>query len=404
MGRVNVVMGIILCYTWLVDNNQSFKAVYFQDYKSFYPSSKGLTLAFGKKDQHVFEAVRELDSSALRKRIGFETFKSLKQAAEQEGLSVNTFCLWLLKKDENSISGVKGGKATRPLKDYEVDMGNRGIYNKKNKLNDLTAKEWIPETVSVYVQRGLGANSAQAKIEKEHPAPFSFQDVSRLINFFTKQDDKVLDPFCGVGSTLKACALSNRRGVGIELVKKYVDLSKRRLKEEVESSLFGNKLQEVIEGDALQVINRFDDDSIDFIVTSPPYWNILEKADHKVKRERLSKNLDTKYSELKKDLGNIEDYKEFLVVLGDFFNDCSRILKPNKYMCVIVSDFRHKNGYYMFHSDLVRRLEGHYDLKGITILYQRHKSVYPYGYPYSYVPNIHHQYILIFQNKKDAEA
>src|SRR4051794_29559027 len=68
-----------------------------------------------------------------------------------------------------------------------------------NGLNDLTAKEWIPETVSVWTQRGLGKGHSHAQIEKQHPAPFSFQDVARVIKFFTKKGEAVLDPFVGVG-------------------------------------------------------------------------------------------------------------------------------------------------------------------------------------------------------------
>src|SRR3989344_5733299 len=97
----------------------------------------------------------------------------------------------------------------------EMSEGKRKLING---LNDLTAAEWIPETISVFVQKGLGAGSEEAKIERQHPAPYSFQDVARLIRFFTKKDDLILDPFCGVGSTLKACAINNRRGIGIEIV------------------------------------------------------------------------------------------------------------------------------------------------------------------------------------------
>lgn len=271
-----------------------------------------------------------------------------------------------------------------------------------NNLNDLTASEWIPETISVYVQKGLGINHEDTKIERQHPAPYSFQDVARLIKFFTKENQLVLDPFLGIGSTLKACALNNRRGIGIELVKKYADLSKQRLETEVKNSFLYNKEQTVIEGDALKVIDDFTDDQFDFIVTSPPYWNILnKKADHKVKTTRMANNLDTKYSELKEDLANIESYEEFISVISDFFSKCSRILKPKKYMAIIVSDFRHKDKFYMFHADLANKLEErNFKLKGMTILYQRHKKIFPYGYPYSYVPNIHHQYIIILQNNK----
>lgn len=273
-----------------------------------------------------------------------------------------------------------------------------------NQLNDLTAKEWIQETISVFNQKGLGAGHEDTKIERQHPAPFSFQDVGRLITFFTKKGECVLDPFNGVGSTLKACAVNDRAGVGIELVKKYVDLTKDRLVKEVKTDLFSNKDQKVIKGNALKVIKKFEEDSFDFIVTSPPYWNILSKIDHKVK-ERVKENLDTKYSELKDDLGNIKDYDVFIETLGNFFADCGRILKPKKYMCIIVSDFRHKDRFYMFHADLARYLEERgFALKGITVLYQRHKKIFPYGYPYSYVPNIHHQYIVILQNKKDVKG
>lgn len=280
-------------------------------------------------------------------------------------------------------------------------MNDKQKRNPINNLNDLTASEWIPETVSVFVQKGLGHNHVDTQIEKQHPAPYSYQDVARLIRFFTKTGQRVLDPFVGIGSTLKACALYDRLGVGIELSPKYVELTKKRLETEL-GGLLPHKEQQVIEGDALKIIDGFDDDSYDLIVTSPPYWNILnKKADHKVKATRIANNLDTKYSDLKEDLGNIPDYWDFVEVLSNFFNRCSRILKPKKYLCVVVSDFRNKDKYYMFHSDLANQLEeGNYQLKGITILYQSKKKVFPYGYPYSYVPNIHHQYILIFQNHK----
>jgi len=287
-------------------------------------------------------------------------------------------------------------------------MKDKAVKPKKrvmvNQLNDLTASEWIQETISVFNQKGLGAGHEDTKIERQHPAPFSFQDVGRLIKFFTKKEQRVLDPFNGVGSTLKACAVNNREGVGIEIVKKYVSLSKERLRKELNTDLYSeiNKKQTVIQGDALKAIQKFPDDHFDFIVTSPPYWSILnKKADHKVKQERIAHDLDVNYSNLKKDLGNIQNYDVFLDVLSRFFNDCSRILKPKKYLCVIVSDFRHKDKFYVFHSDLAKKLEeGNYALKGITVLYQRHKKIFPYGYPYSYVPNIHHQYIIILQNKK----
>ncbi len=106
----------------------------------------------------------------------------------------------------------------------------------RNKLNDLSATEWIAETVSVVSQKGLGRSHPDTAIEKQHPAPFSFQDVARLIRFFTKLSGRVLDPFGGVGSTLKACAMEGRFGVSVELQNKYCDLANIRLNKEIPQS------------------------------------------------------------------------------------------------------------------------------------------------------------------------
>lgn len=272
----------------------------------------------------------------------------------------------------------------------------------RNKLNDLTAKEWIVETISVWNQRGLGARHPEALIERQHPAPFSFTDVGRLVRYFTKSGQVVLDPFVGIGSTLKACALSQRRGIGIELNPFFVELCHKRLATEIDDLFSTVHEQQIIQGDARDVLPTLTDASVDFVVTSPPYWSILAKEDHKAKQERRANDLPTNYGDDHRDLAKIDSYAEFLIVLTNIFGECARILKAGKYMAVIVSDFRHKSTYVMFHADLARSLESiGLEMRGLKVLYQRHKKVYPYGYPYSYVPNIHHQFILILQKPAD---
>ncbi len=292
--------------------------------------------------------------------------------------------------DTSRVTSLRGTKS-------ETGAPGRKPVDPKNTLNDLNATEWLPETVSVWNQRGLGAGHKDAEIEKQHPAPFSFTDVSRLIKFFTKTNGVVLDPFCGVGSTLKGCAIEGRSGIGFELEKKYVQLTNKRLKTEVGDS--GNQV--IVHGDSRDLVKKLEENSVDFVVTSPPYWNILHKVDHKATQERIDKDLDVKYSNNKKDLGNIDDYDKFIDELSSILGGCAKALKPKKYMAVIVSDFRHKSRYVLFHSDLAVKLETYgLEMRGLTVLYQRHKRVFPYGYPYAFVPNIHNQYILILQNVK----
>ncbi len=263
-----------------------------------------------------------------------------------------------------------------------------------NRLNDLTAKEWIPETVSVWTQRGLGRGHEHAQIERQHPAPFSFQDVARLIRFFTKSGETVLDPFVGVGSTLKAAAMEGRKGVGIELNAKYAKLARLRLKTELAGGAGDG--QDVVRGDARAIIPGLAANSIKLVVTSPPYWNILHKQDHKARQERVAHGLDTRYSDDPADLGNIETYQSFLSAIADTLALTRSCLVDGGHLCIIVGDFRHKARYYMLHADIAREMEARgFALKGIKILYQRHKRVFPYGFPYAYVPNLHHQYIVI---------
>jgi DNA modification methylase len=272
----------------------------------------------------------------------------------------------------------------------------------RNTVNDLSAREWMSESVSVWTQRGLGAGHPDAQIERQHPAPFSFTDVARLVRLFTKRGMTVLDPFAGVGSTLKACALEGRNGIGMELNGTFAGLAAERLSSEVPPDVRRETSQVIQHGDARDLIAALPADSVDFIVTSPPYWGILnKKPDHKVRQERLGNGLVTRYSDDPRDFANIPDYDGFVAGLAQFFGHCSRALRDGKYCVVIVGDFRHGGRYYPLHADLAREMEGQgYVLKAMNVLYQRHKRVFPYGYPAAYVPNVHHQNVVVMRNER----
>ncbi|MBE6785901.1 MAG: helix-turn-helix domain-containing protein [Ruminococcaceae bacterium] len=291
--------------------------------------------------------------------------------------------------------------------DIETIVDNKPV-DPRNSLNDLNGSQWLPETKSFFYQKGLGSKHPHAQIERQHPAPYSFQDVAHLITFFTKKGMRVLDPFGGVGSTAKACELEGRLCTSIELQPKWRDLAIQRLEFEVGEGT--SEKHDFILGDSREELQRFANNTFDFMVTSPPYWSILnKKADHKVMRERVANNLATNYSEDdENDLANIESYEKFLQILvDDIFMECARVLRPKKYMCLVVSDFRNKSEFISFHSDLIQAMnkketsDGYrVTLQGVKVLLQNHKSLLPYGYPFAYVENIHHQYVLIFRKDK----
>lgn len=338
-----------------------------------------------------------------------------------ELMSVNDVCLKLkmsrakLNKliDNKEFSLTYNEKGAKRLYTSEINkyLENHDVnapkeVDPRNKLNELNGTEWMPCTKSFMYQKGLGSNHKDAQIEKLHPAPYSFQDIEQLVLFFTKSGNKVLDPFGGVGSTAKACELTNRICTSIELSEKWHNLSLERLEKEVGKGTSQKHI--FIKGDSVQKLKEFKDNTFDFVVTSPPYWSILnKKADHKVIK-RVEEKLDTNYSNDSADLGNIESYDKFLdVLVNKIFRECGRVLKSNKYMAIVVSDFRNKSEFISFHSDLIQKInklktdeKNEMQLQGVKVLLQNHKSLLPYGYPFSYVENIHHQYILIFRKMR----
>jgi len=272
----------------------------------------------------------------------------------------------------------------------------------RNKLNELLGKEWLQLSRSWWFQKGLGRNHPEASIEAQHPAPFSFHDVRKLIRLFSKPEMTVLDPFCGVASTLKAAALCGRHAVGIEISSTWVRLGKRRLEKELPAKIRSGVRLRIIRGDCIERLPRLDAQSVDLIVTSPPYWSILNKnPDHKVVSERISRGLATRYSTSPSDLGNVGDYQEYLRRLRKVFHRCLRVLKRGRYMIAIVGDFRHQARFYPFHMHAAAEAErAGFLLKGILVLIQNEKRLFPYGYPFEFVQNIHHQYALVLQRPK----
>ncbi|OFX13236.1 MAG: hypothetical protein A2Z18_08310 [Armatimonadetes bacterium RBG_16_58_9] len=271
-----------------------------------------------------------------------------------------------------------------------VDTRRNLQVDPRNALNELTNTQWMVETKSVWFSKP----PRRDKLKAQHPATYAESDIIRLIEFFTKPGETVLDPFLGSGSTLVACAESGRRGLGIELVEHWAQVARKRIDQNKRGAG-----QEVVVGDSRLIMPTFADSSFDFIVTSPPYWMILRKDwDHKVKAERKSKGLTTRYSDDNDDLGNCESYEVFLEELGKAFAQCHRVLRKKRYMCVVVSDFRHKSKFVPYHADISRVIESQgFDLEGITLLVQDSKNLYPYGIPFAFVSNIHHQYILVFR-------
>jgi len=281
------------------------------------------------------------------------------------------------------------------------------------RLNDLSGREWLRLTRTVWweddadlptdfpeaMEKGVAVSLLPPRdsLKVLHPATFSEKDVGKLVKFFTKRGEVVLDPFMGVGSAGVATINLDRRFVGIELYPEWFEIAKRRLEQYAGVTEFDGGKCLLFQGDALTVMRtQIHSDSVDFIVTSPPYWNILKKADRKVRSSRLTKGLATEYGSAREDLGDIDDYGAFLEKLGTYFAEMHRVLRKRRYVAVIVMDFRHASRYYLFHADVAGLLESvGFVLQGLIVLVQPQRRLYPYGFPTAFVPNIHNSFVLI---------
>jgi len=264
--------------------------------------------------------------------------------------------------------------------DY-IDLGERGRYYKKNKLNNLTGKEWIKFTKSWFILRPR----QRTKNVILHPAKFPEELVERYISFFTKKGDKVLDPMAGTGTVNYVCEKLGRIGYSIELEKKYYNIGKSR------SNQF------FFLGDCRN-FKEFNIPVLDYIITSPPYWDSLKRSSLRQKKRR-KKGLDTEYSSNEKNLENIENYQAFISELVKFYKNLKNRLKLKGYMTIIVNNVYKNSKLFPLAFDLASELAKYYTLKDEQIWCQDDKPLIALGVNSAYVANRHHIYCLIFRNE-----
>jgi DNA modification methylase len=266
----------------------------------------------------------------------------------------------------------------------------------RNRLNDLTPKEWLKFQKSWFVHNP----PPRRKDILRHPAKFPETLAQGFVEFFTKRGQIVLDPMVGTGSTLVACLRSGRHGFGIELNPRYAALAREAVAHEQHAlgSEAGALMAEVITADAAQIAG-LGLPPIDYVLTSPPYWDMLRARGAATQRKRrASPELDVFYSDDPDDLGNISDYGEFLKRLVSVYTQLQEVLRPGAYLTVIVKNIKKGGRVYPLAWDLGHRLAKIYTLKDERIWCQDDIRLAPYGLGNAWVSNTFHHYCLQFRH------
>ena len=147
-----------------------------------------------------------------------------------------------------------------------------GQHEQLRRANELDGATWTRYSISVW--NNIRKNAEE--LVTNHPAMFPSMLVERLIDCFTTRDDRVLlDPFMGSGATLIAAQNRGKTGIGFEISPKFAALAKAGL---TQGGLFVDKKEpRIIQDDARNLLRHLEPNSVDFCVTSPPYWDILNQ-------------------------------------------------------------------------------------------------------------------------------
>ncbi len=277
-------------------------------------------------------------------------------------------------------------------------------YHLDNKLNDLSGAEWIFFLRSVINTRypTSGPESYAHEIRKVHPTPKPPQLMRDLISFFSKENEYVLDYFMGVGGTLLGASLCNRKSLGIDLNKKFINIYKK-----ANSELKLNE-QTTIHGDSLEILKKRDlikkylgSKKFSIIIIDPPYGEMMSKSKTGEAIKQKKSTDPTPFTKSNLDLGNLER-EEFYNALIQSIYLSSDFLKDKGHFIIFTKDMQPKDGQTnLLHSEIIERVNKIKDINylGMKIWADESINLYPYGYAHGYVSNQLHQYIMIFQKK-----
>jgi len=295
-----------------------------------------------------------------------------------------------------------------------------GVVHADNTLNEMGGDAWLYFTKSLWTTAYPSELGHAAR--KAHGANKPPRLMARLIEFFTKGGELVLDPFAGVGGTLLGAAIcrSPRRALGFELEPRWAAIYEQVVREALgEWDGAGPRLVDLgstdpggprsfdpsgcrLEvGDATRLLDGLADASVDFVASDPPYNPQLRLTMAGGPLAERHANRRTDYAMVSQepaDLANSGSYAEYLDRMEAILGQLGRVLRPGRYATLILRDAYQEGRYRFTGADLAARAErAGLVPKGDLIWYQAGTRLRPYGYPRGFVPNIVHQHILVLR-------
>jgi DNA modification methylase len=313
-------------------------------------------------------------------------------------------CLDIQNNNINDKNYFSTDKSTFYAMYFRKDENSDGKYKKlelnffENNTAEISHNKFTESMKNWFILKPQPRN----KDEILHPAKYPEELVDMFVNQFTVEGDNVFDPMSGTGSTQLGALRNKRNGYGTELSEFFAKIAINRCSEYLnptQTSLFfeeKNEKFEILNIDARKINNNLFP-PIDYVLTSPPYWDMLNMKGAENQASRKEKGLQTNYSDSDKDLGNISDYNCFIDELLDVYKNMFELVKPGGYITIVVKNIKKKGQNYPFAWDLSTKLQENLILLPVTFWCQDDISIAPYGYGNTWVSNTFHHYCLNFQ-------
>lgn len=277
-------------------------------------------------------------------------------------------------------------------------------YQLNNQLNDLSGGDWLKFTNSVFSTwyPTTGEKSYAHNIRRIHPTPKPPQLMKEIIEFFTKENEYVLDYFMGVGGTLLGAALCQRKAIGIDLNPTYIEAYQKAAKElklEIMPTICSDSLQALKNPGIISEMAEGNNFSL--ILIDPPYGNMMSKKKTGADIAKYGKK-STPFTSSANDLGNMTQ-EEWLNSLKKSIELSMPLLKKRGYYAIFIKDLQPiKKQVNLLHADIINSLNEIPNLyyKGLKIWEDKSAKLFPYGYPLSFVANQTHQYIIFFRKER----
>ena len=195
----------------------------------------------------------------------------------------------------------------------------------------------IPEgTMEAFHMSGMSVRGKDGVVSL---SKFPLDILQRALRFYTQKGDLVLDPCAGHNSRMQGVYEMERFYIGYDVCHEFMEFNRKiaeKIQKKNEYDFFKSKVTTITlhEQSSEQMVEQ--DSSVDFVFTSPPYWDLEYYDDHPGQ------------------LGYKKTYEEFLAGLGRIGLECLRVLKPGKFCVFNVNDFRKNGKLYAYHADLIR--------------------------------------------------